>query len=168
MNNGLKMLVLLAGFWCAKPCLGADVSEASEYEVKAAMVCNLTKYVDWPPTSFPASNSPIVLAILGLDNFGDEFKRVVEGKTINGRKLFLKRMTWGDDFKSSHLLFVSASERKRAQEIIEKLKDASVLTVGESDSFLQLGGMINLLKKDNKIVPEINLAPVQQAGLKIS
>ena len=129
---------------------------------------NLTKYVDWPSESFAETNSPIVLGILGQATFGDDFKQMVEGKTINGRKLLLRRLTWGEDLKNLHVLFVSASEKKRLPEILEKLRHTSVLSVGESDSFTQLGGIINLSTRDNKIRPQINLAAAEREHLKIS
>ena len=51
---------------------------------------------------------------------------------------------------------------------MDKLRGANVLTVGESDSFISLGGMINLAMKDNKIRPEVNLAAAERAHLQIS
>ena len=164
----LRILALLVCLPMLPMPLRAQPSGPSEYQVKAAILFNLTKYVDWPPESFGEAKSPIVIGILGQDSFGDDFKRMVEEKTINGRKLLLKRLAWGEDLKKVHVLFVSASERKRFPELIEKLKGSSVLTVGDSDAFAQSGGIVNLATKDNKIRPQINLAAAEHAGLKIS
>jgi len=163
-----QILVLLACSLAHGPPLLAQTPAASEYQVKAAILFNLTKYVDWPAESFAETNSPIVIGILGQNSFGDDFKDMIEGKTINGRRLLLKRLIWGDDLNNLHVLFVSASEKKRYPEIMEKLKNVSVLSVGESDSFTQLGGMITLSTRDNKIRPQINLAAAERAHLKIS
>src|SRR5439155_678519 len=127
-----QILALLACSLAHGPPLGAQTPGPSEYQVKAAILFNLIKYVDWPAESFAQSNSPIVLGILGQDSFGDDFKRMIEGKTINGRKLLLRRLLWGEDLNGLHVLFVSGSEKKRCAEILEKLKNASVLSVGES------------------------------------
>ncbi len=165
---GLSFLLLFAGLWADLVALCAETVPPGEYQVKAAILYKLTKYVDWPPPSFPFTNSPLILVILGQDNFGDDFKRMIEEKAINGRKLVLKRMAWGEELKPAHLIFVSASEKKRLPEIMDKLRGANVLTVGESDSFIALGGMINLAMKDNKIRPEVNLAATERAHLQIS
>jgi hypothetical protein len=53
-------------------------------------------------------------------------------------------------------------------ELVAKLKDAAVLTVGESDDFLENGGMINLERRDRKVALEVNLAATGNARLKIS
>jgi hypothetical protein len=165
---GLDLLAVLAYLLTSSCTLSAENAGLSEYQVKAAIVFNLTKYVDWPPATFAGNDSPLVLGILGQDNFGDDFKRMVEDKTINGRKLLLRRVNWNDDLKSIHLLFISASETKRLPEIFERVANRPVLTVGEMDAFLAAGGMINLAKKNNRIRPSVNLAAAERAGLKIS
>src|SRR2546427_1255051 len=161
-------LVLLISFLAGSTGFGAEASAPSEYQVKAALVFNLTKYVEWPPECFSTTNSPLVLGILGEDNFGDDFKRMIEEKTIHGRKLLLKRVNWGDEVHKVHLLFISASEKKRLPDILGRLKGVPVLTVGETDTFIPLGGMIRLSRKENRIRPEVNLAAVERAHLKIS
>lgn len=161
-------MAFLPGLLLTRTGRGADTPGPSEHEVKAAMLFNLPKYVEWPAASFPKTNSPILLGILGPDNFGDDFKRMIEEKIVNGRKLLLKPMAWGEDVKNVHLLFVSASETRRLPEILAKLKDANVLTVGETDSFIQLGGMINLARKNNRIRLEVNPEAAERAHLKIS
>ncbi len=168
MNNRLGILAVTAVLLAAPACWSAETPGPSEYQVKAAILCNLAKYVDWPASSFPQTNSPLVIGVLGEDNFGDGFRRMVQDKTINGRKLLLKRMTWGEDVKNAHLLFISVSEKKRLPDILEKLRGASILTVGESESFTQLGGIINLATKDHRIRPQVNLPAAERAHLKIS
>jgi hypothetical protein len=43
-----------------------------------------------------------------------------------------------------------------------------VLTVGESEDFVQAGGMIGFFLEDNKVRFEINLNATERAKLKIS
>ena len=148
--------------------LAAEIPAPNEYQVKAAILFNLPKYVEWPAERFPSPQSPILLGILGDDNFGDDFKSMVEGKTIDGRKLFLKHLSPGEDVKSLHLLFIAASERKRIAQTLDKLRESSVLTVGETDDFAQIGGMVQLTMKDSRIRPQVNLDAAERAHLKIS
>jgi len=124
--------------------------------------------VGWPAESFAEPGSPIVLGVLGQAGFGDDFERMVEGKTITGRKLLLRRLSWGEGLTNIHVLFVSASEKKRFAKILAKLKDASVLSVGETDSFTEVGGMISLTRREDRIRPQINLAAAERVHLKIS
>jgi hypothetical protein len=164
----LGTLVLLLGLTTQRIVQSAPGEKPGEYQVKAAIVFNLAKYVEWPAQSFADDSSPLILGILGEDKFGDDFRRMVEDKTINRRTLLVKHLSSGDDLKKVHLLFVSASERRRFADICQKVKQSSVVTVGEHESFIAAGGMINLIKKENRILPQINLAATDRAGLRIS
>jgi len=47
------------------------------------------------------------------------------------------------------------------------LKGSPILTIGESDGFLESGGIINFLMEDEKVRFEINNTAAKQARLKI-
>jgi hypothetical protein len=155
-------LAMIAG----DDAVGAPV--LSEYQVKALFLFNFAKYVDWPTNAFGDDNAPIVIGLVGDDAFGDDINRVVSGKTINNRPVVFKHVSGEQEYRTCHILFVSASERDHLQTILDAVKDTAVLTVGETDGFLALNGMINFAKKENKIRLEINLLPAQQANLKLS
>ncbi|HTS20043.1 MAG TPA: YfiR family protein [Verrucomicrobiae bacterium] len=150
------------------PNHAAGAPALSEYQVKALFLFNFAKYVDWPSNAFGDGSAPIVIGLVGDDEFGDDVMRAVGGKSVNNRPVVFKRVTSEQEYRTCHILFVSASEKDHLAAILAAVKDTSVLTVGETDGFLTLNGMINLAKKDNKIRLEINLVPTQQANLKLS
>jgi hypothetical protein len=53
-------------------------------------------------------------------------------------------------------------------ELMEVLKRASVLTVGDSDDFLDLGGVIKLVRRARKVRLEVNVSAADRVQLKIS
>ena len=140
----------------------------SEYQVKALFLCNFVKYVTWPAEAMPGATSPIVIGILGQDNFDDSLTHAVEGKNINGREIVIKHFSAGDDLSGCAILFVSSSENSRLGQVLSKAGTLPILTVGESDSFLQSGGIINFMLKEGKIHLAINVASAQKAKLEIS
>ncbi|HVM60495.1 MAG TPA: YfiR family protein [Verrucomicrobiae bacterium] len=140
----------------------------SEYQVKALFLFNFAKYVDWPSNAFGDGSAPIVIGLVGDDTFGDDVIRTVGGKSVNNRPVVFKHVAGEQEYRTCHILFVSASEKDHLSSILAAVKNTSVLTVGETDGFLTLNGMINFSKKDNKIRLEINLVPAQQANLKLS
>lgn len=151
----------------AAPMLPAQESP-SETQIKAAFLVNFPKYVEWPSGVFVQTNSPIVVAVLGESNLDGELRKMTENKVIKGRPVTFRRLTADDEFPGCHVLFISAEQQPRSAGILARLKDASILTVGESDDFLANGGMINMVRRDRKIVLEVNLAVVGKARLKIS
>jgi len=136
----------------------------SEYKVKALFLLNFVKYVDWPA----GGSGPITIGILGQDNFNDSLANAVEGKNINGRAIAIKHLSPGDSLSGCTILFISSSENSQLSAILGKTSSLPILTVGESESFLQNGGIINFMLKDGKIRLAINLKAAQKANLQVS
>jgi hypothetical protein len=152
-------------------CIGAHAENApqgpSEYQVKAAFLYNFVKFVDWPATP-AAQEGPIELCVLGKDPFGGAIERVIEGKTVNGRPLAVRRMAEIAGARSCHVLFVSASEAGHVGEIAKAVHGWSVLTVSEIDRFSERGGIITFLMEGQRVRFRINPKVAASAGLKIS
>jgi hypothetical protein len=151
----------------AFPVALAEEPLASEYQVKAAFLINFPKYVDWPAEAFAASNSPIVIAVLGESKVTEEIQKIIAGRTVHGREIVLQRLASGAEPGVCHILFISATEQERSPNLLAQLK-GGVLTVGESDDFLERGGTINLARRAQKIALEVNLTAADKARIKIS
>lgn len=147
---------------------GVKAQASSEYQVKAAFLYNFAKFVDWPAEAFAGSNGMLVIGVIGDDPFGGSLDQAINGKTINGRPLVVRRLRWGQDLRSCHIIFISSSERQRLKQIIESLRGVSVLTVGDMGQFNQQGGIINFILEANKVRFEINSRGADQARLKVS
>jgi TonB family protein len=70
--------------------------------------------------------------------------------------------------KSCQIVFFRASQSKQAQFAIEDLAQASVLSVGEDDSFLRHGGMINLVKDHGAVRFEVNSDALDRSEIHFS
>jgi len=136
----------------------------SEYQVKGLFLLNFAKYVDWPGDS----PGPITIGILGEDHFGDNLKKLVEGKSINGHTIVIRHLSSIEDLDGCSILFVSSSEDSRLDRILVKTGTLPILTVGENESFLDKGGVINFALKEGTIHLEINLKAARQVKLQIS
>ena len=145
-----------------------DTSSFSEYQIKAAFLVNFPKYVDWPAEAFPETNNPIVIVLLGETKVAGEIQKTIAGRTLNGREIVLKQLASGQEPGACHILFISAAEQQKSPDLLAKLKGSGILTVGESDDFLERGGIINLARRDQKISLEVNLSAAGVARLKIS
>jgi len=139
----------------------------TEYQVKAAFLFNFAKFVEWPASAFAIADQPITICIKGKDPFGKVLEQTVSNKTINGRKIVVKRSSQ-DDMSECQILFISSSEQDRLPQILKSLNGKSILTVADMNGFLQAGGMINLILVDDKIRFEINYAAALKVGLKKS
>lgn len=146
----------------------AHAAEASEYELKAAFLYHFAQLVDWPPQAFAEANSPMIIGVIGENPFGKQLEESVRAKNINGHPLAIKEVQTPAECSTCHILFISASEKKRLSEILSAVRGKNVLTVGETDYFTETGGMINFTLEGTKIRFQINNAAAKAAGLKIS
>jgi uncharacterized protein DUF4154 len=162
------LLALLVSTQIVTAPQGLAQDSPSVYQVKAAYLFNFAKFVEWPEEAFADPLAPIVIGIVGDDPFGDALPQVVSGKTVQGRDLIIRKYRAGEDLRGSHILFISASEKKRLPQILSSLHGSCVLTVADMDGFLEEGGMILLVSEENRVRFAINADAANQAKLKLS
>ena len=146
----------------------AGLTKHREYEVKAAFIYNFAKFVDWPREAFPDPASPIVVGVLGFDPFGSTLDRALRNKTAQGRSFVVRRFKSIEELEDCHILFISGSENKRLDQILQQLDGSDVLTIGETEGFARVGGIINFIEERNRIRFEINIAAAERGQLRIS
>jgi hypothetical protein len=157
--------LLIAALLAAPGVAGGQA--AAEYDVKAAFLYNFIQFVDWPEGAFHDGRSTFRVCVLGDDPFGDNLKMIVK-EEVAGRKLALWRMKAMSDPSGCQVLFVSRSERQRLPQILAAVRSTPVLTVGDTDGFLEKGGIINFVVEGERVRFEINQEMAKQSGLKIS
>lgn len=158
------LLVTLLVAWCALSS-AEDLQSGNEYQVKALFLYNFAKFVEWPSAM---SGGPICIGVLGDDPFGDALDRTIEGKTVNGRGFVVKRLKSEAEARQCHIVFVNLPDKKRLRSLLDTLKGAAVLTVGETRGFAEGGGVINFVVIDDRVRFEANMDAAEQAGLKLS
>ncbi|HZF11715.1 MAG TPA: YfiR family protein [Thermoanaerobaculia bacterium] len=165
--------LLLCGLLAAAAAVGAPPKSDPNVEsaLKAAVLFNFTKFIDWPADGFPDEKSPFNLCLLGDDPIGASLDAIVVNESWNGRPLAVRRLPRGADPHACQILFFGRTERERQAEnteVLAGLRGANVLTVGESDRFLAEGGHIRFFLDANRVRFEVNLAAVERTRIKIS
>ncbi|HEV2209878.1 MAG TPA: YfiR family protein [Verrucomicrobiae bacterium] len=151
-------------------CDLAAAQASREYQIKAVLLLNLTRFVNWPDTAFAAPDSPIVIGIVGRDPFGGALDEVVKGEQVNGRSIVVERYPTAQQIKPCQILFVSRSEKEHIKQILARAQYRPVLTVSEMEGFAEPGGgMVRLYVNEQKRVRlQVNLQAVQEHDLKLS
>lgn len=147
---------------------GAQEAQPTEYQLKAAFLFNFAMFVEWPQQAFAERTSPFVIGVLGENPFHDDLSKTLQNKKIDDHPLVVKEIRVPADATNCHLLFISASEKKRLPELLQSLKGTSVLTVSEIEQFTEEGGMINFVLQGTKVRFQINKDTASAAGLRIS
>lgn len=163
----VAILVLFLTFTSRTPVARILAQESNESQVKAAFLFNFVKFVEFPAGAFNDDGAPIIVGVVGEDSTSSAIDQTINGKTANGRRLLIKHFPNFKSITHSHILFITSSQRDSLRQILAAAGPA-VLTVGESEGFGQMGGIINFTIVDNKLRFEINQAAAERAGLKIS
>ncbi len=133
---------------------------AGEYELKAAFLFNIAKFVEWPSAAFADASAPIVVGVAGEDPFGARLDQVLNGQTVNGRPFRVERFRGMAEVRGCHIIFLNG--------VKAGVSRVEALTVGDSKDFCARGGMVGLQIQDGRLVLEVNLVVVSRSGLKIS
>lgn len=164
----LLLLLLVESLALAPQLAIAQDYQAGEYELKAAFLCNFTKFVEWPSSTDSDSRAPLQLCILGRDPFGSALQQVIADRPPNARPLLIRHLRGSEDLRSCHVLFISSSEWTSAPRIFKALEGAGVLTVGDTNHFAEKGGVIELFLVNKQVRLVINSAAASRGGLRIS
>lgn len=152
------------------PLLAAaeDARPSLEYQIKASLIFNFMQFVEWPPESPSGGPSDTLrICLIGTDRFGAALM-ALEKQIIQGRRLEVVRLA-ADDESSYHecqVAFIS-QDRGVAASVLSQFKGISALTIGETDDFLDMGGVIAILVVNEKIVFDISRRAALNARLKI-
>lgn len=163
--GGLLPLLLLALLSLPAHALATP---DKEHRVKAVFLYNFAQFVEWPDSAFTGPKEPLVVGILGDDPFQDFLDDVVKGESVKGHPIVVKRFKRLEDIKECHVLFIGANEAARLDGQVGELKARRILTVGESQDFIDHGGMVCFVNEGGKVRLKINLGAVQGADLNVS
>lgn len=142
----------------------------TDYQVKAAFLEKFGKFVEWPRNAFTETNAPLVIGIFGDNPFQNALETIAAKDSINGRHIEIIQIKTMSDLQGCHIVFIPTSEKARERDVLNTIKDRAlpVLTVGETDDFYRVGGMIQFVIEDTQVHFRIDNSAARDAGLKIS
>ena len=164
-----SLVCLLLGLSAARLC-GEEkpATPVSEEQIKAAILVGFARATEWPTNTFTDSQKCFVIGMVGKDTLGDKATAIFSSPdAAKGRAVQFKVINDETEARGCHVVFFPRSERRRARDLVERLKGAPVLLVGEWENFLDQNGMVNLVAKDGVMKFEINLDPVKGSNLRI-
>ncbi len=146
---------------------GASAQRPPEYKAKAAVIFKFHRFVEWPAQTLPdSSDAPLIIALIGHGQLADALGEMAAASL--GRPIEIVRVKRPDDLPACHILFISASENRRLEHILQIVKDRPILTVSDMEWFARSGGIIRLGIDNERLLMRVNLQAAERAGLRIS
>lgn len=134
---------------------------SEEYRIKAAYLYNFAKYVEWPRE--PGAG-PLTICVAGRNPFGTLLDDLIREETIAGRRLQARVIL--EPEPGCHVVFVPEGAAPRAY--LRGVTGAGTLTVGESSTFIEQGGVANFYIERGNVRFEINPMAAERSGVRIS
>jgi len=161
----LALVLLLAAVGLA--VCRAQPSPASEAHLRAAIIYNLTKFIDWPSWKLGDAQKEFVIGVIGNDAIAAELNDAVRDKQVQGRPVVVQNVTTVLQAEQCHVLYVENSGRRQFKEMAPKLSKAAVLAISEN-SLGDTGIVIALPLVANHIQIQVDLKAAQNLNLIIS
>ena len=139
-----------------------------EYKLKAAVLLNIIKFVDWPEAAFSSNDIPLTVGILGVDPFGPFMEETFNGRKVKGRKVQIVRANDLTDLVRCHVLFISDSKKRMLSNILDAVRGQPTLIVSDMERFVHLGGMLSIFREDNKIHFDVNCTAYRASDFTIN
>lgn len=163
----LACLTLVFLSLLGRPAMAQD-AQVPEADLKAAFLYNFTKFIEWPPEAFPKEDAAVNVGVYGDEKFTETLQTLLADKKAHGRRFLVRRLTNPQDAKTCQILFFREPETKKMGAVYDTIKRLPILTVGESDDFLDQGGMFNFFFEDKQLRFEVNPATAENAKLTVS
>jgi hypothetical protein len=152
---------------CASPAVRAQRVVSEEYRLKAAFVYRFPQFVEWPPEAL-ANRKSIELCVVRPNPFGGALQELFAGELLNGRPFVIRDIDSHAPLDSCHVLFLPRLSASGASGPLARASGLPILTVGESEGFLDGGGVIRLRLVDRRVRFDVNTAAATRARLRLS
>ena len=157
--------VSIALLWSSLGGTAAWADPPREARIKAVLVLRLLKFVDWPADTMARAES------LQICTWGDSPTEAalqsLQGQKIREREVRIRKLGLPLDTRGCHALFVSEGVRDVTPALLYNSGSPAVLTISDMPDFNKRGGIINLVRQDNRIGFEIQLRYAREHGLQI-
>lgn len=134
-----------------------------EYQVKAAYIIKFLNFIEWRGSLANGGNKQI--CVVGDNPFGDaldifarRFQTDVEVRAASA----------DSDLDSCHVVFVSRSETRRLDLLVERLGSSGAVAISDIKGFADRGGLIELILAERHVRFIINEAKANQRGFRLS
>jgi len=140
----------------------AALAGDSEDELKSAAVWLFVQYSNLQP----GVDGAITVGVLGRSAFGQALRRTLEGKSTGGHPV--RVVDAKSDMRCCQIVYLATGKNEEIRRALQSSQPLGVLTIGESDHFLDSGGAVNLFIADGHISFETSLDALDRCGVTIS
>ncbi|HEX2541057.1 MAG TPA: YfiR family protein [Caldimonas sp.] len=144
--------------------LHAAGQQASDASVKAAYLYHFLPYVDWPASSLPPFDAPLVIGIAGAEAVRAELQTILVGRHVHGRPVTLRAIADNDPLAGLHAIFIGRDANQ--PRLLERLRGRPILVITDAQA-PEAGSMLNFVPVQGRIRFEASPGAAERSGLKL-
>lgn len=130
----------------------APVAAIPLYQLKGDFLYNFATFIDWPD-----SLGKSLLMCVAAPTEAMKYFSAYDGKMVGDKKLVVRHLSRDDSAEDCRILYVADSESDELADWLSEIQDVNVLTVAESDDWLNKGVIVVLQVQDGRVVFDVNL-----------
>jgi len=139
---------------------------ASEYALEAAYIFNFIQFTEWPNKK---RNMPVTVLVIGDDMVRGAMQRIATASDKSGRnRLRIDPCTDLTCLGRPQVLFIGSDQQAHLQQWLDSSKQRPILTVSDIPGFADKGGMIELIRRGDRLSFRINRKAIANSGLYVS
>lgn len=159
LRRCLEGWLALAALTALPPPPARAAPAAQESELQAVFVINFLRLTDWPAGTWGSPAAPLVLCVDATREPLLAALRHTGIDVVKGRPLQLRSLRRQEATRDCHALFLDTADPQRA--------GTGQLSIGDAPGFAAAGGIIGLVRSDNRLRFEINQEAAQRAQLRL-
>ncbi|MCX8156896.1 MAG: YfiR family protein [Verrucomicrobiae bacterium] len=168
-RSGWWLLLSLSAFFSL--AAESELPQPTEAELKAAVVYQITRFVEWPAP--PPTNAPLVIGVVGEGPLIAALEQLANAAPASlGRALTIQKLPPSlsrTNAAKCHVVVIGEQVPERAMTtMLADLDGQGILTVSALPDFCRKGGMVGLNLSDRRVQIEINLNACERARLRPS
>lgn len=140
---------------------------ASQPVLEAAYLYNFIQFTEWPGR---AKNVPVTVLVAGDNRVRSAMQSIASKTDSTGAtiRLAIDPCSGLACLGKPQVVFIGNDQARQLQQWLAKTSRRPVLTVSDIPGFADQGGMIELVRRDDRLAFRINRKAIENAGLYVS
>ena len=161
-------LVLLMTLCTGGPVARGSSPDNNEYAVKAAFLFHFAQLTNWPSGTLQHATDVFTFCTKGKDPFNGALETILSGKMVKEHAVRIVHLKQLSGVEDCQVLFIGASESAHLATVFTNLRNLPILTTGETDEFVRVGGMIGFRREQDRLRFDINVPAAEKCNMTFS
>ena len=128
--------------------------------IKALYIVNLSQFAIWDSSDI----KKFTICTVGNDELDANLNQVIQENNLSAI-LFIKSMHLTSSFEKCNMVYISSAADFELPQILYKTKQHQIMTVSDTQNFIDRSGGVGLVAVDEAIVMEINNSLLKEKGI---